>query len=322
MITRRRWLALTSVSALIPAGGNPAWAQGYPNRFVRLVVPFAAGGATDAAARLLAARLSEIWGQQVVIENRGGAGGNLAAQSVATAEADGYTLYFPSLSHATNKFMYRALAYDPVADFAPVSLVCSFPNIMVVPNSSPARSVTEFITHAKANRLSYASAGSGTSLHLAGELFRRSAGVDLAHIPYRGGGPAVGDVLAGRVDVMFGNAGSMLPLIQNGQVRGLAVTSEQRLPAAPDLPSIAETLPGFDVSAWYAIFAPRKTPADVIATVHRDAVAALAHPAVKDTLERIGAVPIGSTPQQLADFLEAEMKRWEPVIRDSGIKMD
>jgi tripartite-type tricarboxylate transporter receptor subunit TctC len=323
MITRRSLLRAVAISALaltdrVALAQSPSW----PTRFVRIVVPFPPGGATDAAARLLAARLSEVWGQQVVIENRAGAGGNIAAQSVVQSEPDGYTLYFPSVGHATNKFIYKSLTYDPVADFAPISLLCVFPNIMVVPNTLPVNSVQEFIALAKTKRMSYASSGNGTSLHLTAELFKRSAGIELTHIPYRGAGPAITDLLAGRTDVIFGNVGSMVPLIEQQQARGLAVTSLTRLAAVPTLPPMADVLPGFDVSSWYALFAPRKTPPEIIAKIHRDSVEALSHPSVKAKLDQIGAMVAGSTPAQLAAFLDAEMKRWEPVIRDSGIRAE
>jgi tripartite-type tricarboxylate transporter receptor subunit TctC len=322
MISRRSLLRAAAVFA--PSLADRAFAQSaaWPSRFVRIVVPFPPGGATDAAARLVAARLSEVWGQQVVVENRGGAGGNIAAQSVVQSEPDGYTLYFPSLGHATNKFIYKSLTYDPVADFAPISLLCVFPNIMLVPNSLPVNSVQEFIALAKTKRLSYASSGNGTSLHLTAELFKRNAGIELTHIPYRGAGPAITDLLAGRTDVIFGNVGSMMPLIESRQARGLAVTSLTRLPQAPGLPPMADVLPGFDVSSWYALFAPRKTPPEIIAKIHRDAADALIHPSVKMKLDRIGALIVSSTPQKLAEFLDAEMKRWEPVIRDGGIKAE
>lgn len=322
VITRRRLFEFSAAVVACTALARPVVAQAWPTRFVRVVVPFPPGGATDAAARLLAARLSEVWGQQVVIENRAGAGGNIAAQSVVQSEPDGYTLYFPSVGHATNKFIYKSLTYDPVADFAPISLLCVFPNIMVVPNTLPVASVQEFIVLAKTKRLSYASSGNGTSLHLTAELFKRSAGIELTHIPYRGAGPAITDLLAGRTDVIFGNVGSMVPLIEQRQAHGLAVTSLARLAAVPSLPPMADVLPGFDVSSWYALFAPRKTPPEIVAKIHRDSVDALSHRSVKAKLDQIGAMVAGSTPAQLADFLDAEMKRWEPVIRDSGIRAE
>src|SRR6185369_4941864 len=212
----------------------------YPTRFVRLIVPFPPGGAVDAAARIVANRLSEMWGQQMVIENKGGAGGNIAAQAVLNSEADGYTVYICSIGHAINQFLYPSIGYNPVTDFAPVTLMCVYPNIMAVPNSSP---------------------GVGTSLHLAGELFKHLAHVNLTHIPYRGAGPALNDLLPGRVDAIFSNFPSTLPYVQQGLLRGLAVTTAQRQAQVPDLPAIAEFVPGYDVSSWFALFVAAKTPA-------------------------------------------------------------
>jgi tripartite-type tricarboxylate transporter receptor subunit TctC len=227
-----------------------ARADNYPARYVRLIVPFPPGGAVDNAARIIANQLSQMWGQQLVIENRGGAGGNIAAQAVLNSEPDGYTVYICSIGHAINQFVYPNLGYDPVADFAPVTLMCVYPNIMAVPNSSPDRSVQDFIARAKADpgKVTYCSSGVGTSLHLCGELFKRMAGVDLTHIPYRGAGPALNDLIPGRVDAIFANFPSTLPLVQNGQVRGMAVTTAVRQPEVPHLPTIAESgVPGYDV---------------------------------------------------------------------------
>ena len=282
MLGRRRFIALGGAALAAPAFPRAARAD-YPTRFVRLVVPFPPGGAVDNAARIIAARLGEVWGQQMVVENRGGAGGNIAAQAVLQAEPDGYTVYICSIGHAINRFIYPNLGYDPVADFAPVTLMCLYPNIMAVPNSSPHRTVQSFIAAAKAEpgKLSYASSGIGTSLHLAGELFKRMAGVNLTHIPYRGAGPALNDLIPGRVDAIFANFPSTLPYVQNGQVRGLAVTTLARQPEVPELPTIAESgVPGFDVSSWFALFVAARTPPDIVAKLHRDTVAALHHPGV------------------------------------------
>ena len=328
MIDRRHCLKLAAASALAPAL-RPSRARAqtiiYPTRYVRLVVPFAPAGGADAIGRIMAGRLSEMWGQQVVVENKGGAGGNIAAELVAHAEPDGYTLFLPSLGHAINRFLFPSLTYDPVADFAPVSLLCDYPNIMAVPISSPAKSVTEFIAYAKANRgkITFASSGHGTSVHLSGELFKRLAGVEMLHVPYRGAGPALNDLLPGRVDVMFNNIGAVLPLIQSDKLRGLAVTTAKRTPAAPQMPTIAEAgVPGFDVSSWYAIFAPARTPPEIVRKIHADTVAALADRATKERLEQLGVVVIGSTPGELAAFLKAEMDKWGPVIKEAGITLN
>jgi tripartite-type tricarboxylate transporter receptor subunit TctC len=324
MLARRRFITLGGAAIAAPALVRAARAQAFPTRFVRLVVPFPPGGAVDNAARIIAGRLGEIWGQQMVIENKGGAGGNIAAQAVLQAEPDGYTVYICSIGHAINRFIYPNLGYDPVADFAPVSLMCLYPNIMAVPNSSPYHTVPAFIAAAKADpgRLSYASSGIGTSLHLCGELFKRLAGVNLTHIPYRGAGPALNDLIPGRVDAIFANFPSTLPYVQNKQLRGLAVTTAVRQPEVPELPAIAETVPGFDVSSWFALFVAAKTPPEIIAKLNRDAVAALHHPPVRQRYAQLGATVVASTPAELAAHLKSEMERWGPVIKAAGIRAD
>ena len=326
MLTRRCFAGLVAASALSNgAFVRSAAAGGWPERHVRIIVPFVPGGATDVIARVIGNRLSQAWGQQVVVENRGGAGANIGAQAAAQSDPDGYTLYITSVPHATNRFLYSSLNYDPVADFAPVTLICTQSNIMVVPNSSPAKSVLEFNAHAKSNpgKISYGSGGIGTSVHLCGELFKRRAGIEMTHVPYRGAAPALQDVIAGRLDVIFDNITASLPQVQNGTVRGLAVTAARRVAAAPELPTIAEAgVPGFDVSTWFALFVPAKTPHAILDRINADAVAALGHPMVKERLEQFGATLVGSTPQELAAFLKAEMDRWGPVIREAKIKVD
>jgi len=319
---RRRFIVLGGAALAAPAFVRAALAQDYPTRFVRLVVPFPPGGAVDGAARIIAARLSEMWGQQMVIENRPGAGGNVAAQAVLQADADGYTVYIASIGHAISQFVTPSLSYHPVTDFAPVTLMCVYPNIMAVPNSSPSKSVPEFIARAKAEpgKVTYCSSGIGTSLHLAGELFKRMAGIDVTHIPYRGAGPALNDLIPGRVDAIFANFPSTLPYVQNGQLRGLAVTTAKRQPEVPDLPAIAEFVPGYDVSSWFALFVAARTPPEIIARLHQDAVAALNHPPVKARYAQLGATVVGSSPSELATFLQAEIDRWGPVIKAAGIK--
>lgn len=321
---RRRFIALGSAALAAPALARLAHAQNYPLRFVRLIVPFPPGGAVDNAARIIANRMSEMWGQQMVVENKGGAGGNIAAQAVLQADPDGYTVYICSIGHAINQFLYPTLGYNPVTDFAPVTLMCVYPNILAVANSSPDRSVPDLIARAKADpgKVTYASSGVGTSLHLAGELFKRLAGVNLTHIPYRGAGPALNDLIPGRVDAIFANFPSTLPYVQQGQLRGLAVTTAQRQPEVPDLPSIAEFVPGYDVSSWFALFVAAKTPPEIIAKLHADAVAALHHPPVKARYAQLGATVVASTPAELAAHLKSEMERWGPVIRAAGIRAD
>ena len=322
-IGRRNFVAALGAALASPLAARAQ--QSWPSRFVRLVCPIAAGGTIDGTARILAAKLSEIWGQQVVVENKTGAAGNIAAEAVAHADADGYTVYIATFGHAANKFLYPSINYDPVADFAPVSLVGLYPNIMVVPNSSPAHSVKEFIAYAKANpgKLSYASAGYGSSLHLAGELFQRMAGIEMKHVPYRGAAPAFTDLIPGRIDVMFNLVPSGLPLARAGKVRALGVATEQRIAAAPELPTIAESgLPGFEVSSWSGLFVPVRTPPEIVRKISADTVAALADPAIKDKLDTLGVVVVGSTPEGLAKFLKSEMDKWGPVIKDAGIRLN
>src|SRR5262245_21853720 len=325
MIARCAGLVVAAVLALSPAAPASAQtsAQSFPNRFVRLIVPFPPGGGTDAIARVVAGRLSEIWGQQVVIENKGGAATNIGTEAVARAEPDGYTMLLQSMPMAVNRFLFPSLPYDAITDFAPVTLVCDYPNVMAVPLTSPAKSVREFIDYANAGKgnVTFASSGNGTSVHLSGELFKRMAKVDIRHIPYRGAGPALNDLLPGRVDVMFNNIGAVLPLIQGGKLRGLAVTTLKRSAAAPDIPPIAEEgVPGFDVSSWYAVFLPVKTPPEIVAKANADIVAAINHPTTKERLEQLGVVVVGSTPDGLATYLKSEMEKWGPVIRDAAIK--
>ena len=324
MLDRRRLLALSAAATLAPVLSDRGLAQTWPSRFVKLVVPFPPGGGTDAIARIVAGKLSEIWGQQVVVENRGGAATNIGTEAVARAEPDGYTLLLCSLNMAVNRYLFPTLSYDPVADFAPVSLICDYPNVMAVPITSPARSVAEFIDYAKTNKgkITFASSGHGTSVHLSGELFKRMAGVEMLHVPYRGAGPALNDLIPGRVDVMFNNIGAVLPLIQGGKLRGLAVTTAKRSPAIPQLPPIAEAgVHGFDVSSWYGFFAPAKTPPEIVRKMHADTVAALADPTTKSRLEQLGVVVIGSTPAELAAYLKSEMEKWGPVIKEAGITL-
>ena len=264
MITRRRLVALSAASALVPGfSARRAQAQAWPRRFVRLVAPFPAGGGTDAVARVLANRLSEVWGQQMVIENKGGAGGNIAFEMVARSEPDGYTVLITALNLVINRFLYASINYDPDADFAPVSLICIFPNLMVVPNSSPAKSVMEFVAHAKANRgkITFASSGTGTSTHLSGELFKRMAGIEMTHVPYRGVALALNDVIPGRIDVMFNTMAGVLQQVRSGQLRGLAVTTAQRFPTAPEFPDRGRSHAGLRRYLLVRILRARQDPA-------------------------------------------------------------
>ena len=326
MISRRTIVRLAAASALYPILGTHAHAQatGWPNRFVRLIVPLAPGGPTDVAARLVAEPLSRMWDQQVIIENKPGGGTNIAAELVAKSGPDGYAILYATSSLAVAPSLYRTLGYDPVGDFAPVSHLFSFPFYMFVPNSSPARTVLELIAFAKANpgKLTLASPGTGSAPHLTGELFRRMAGIDMTHVPYRGAGPVLNDLIPGRVDVYFAS-GSLLENVQAGQIRVLAVTGPKRDPAAPNVPTIAEAgLPDFEVMSWQGLFVPAKTPSEIVRRINASAVAALADPMVKAKAQQIGYVPVGSTPEQLAKMLTAEIGKWSAVIKDAGLKID
>jgi tripartite-type tricarboxylate transporter receptor subunit TctC len=326
MLNRRGFVGLTAAAIAAPSiVASRALGANWPLRMVRIVVPFPPGGSTDITARLVGNRLQEVWGQTVVIENKPGAGGNIASDMVAHSDPDGYTVFIVGPGLATNQFLYPSLSYDPVGDFAPVTLLITQPNVMCVPNSKPAKSVREFIAYCNDNRgkVTYASSGNGTTLHLSGELFKRLANVEMTHIPYRGGALAINDLLPGRVDVSFDNMPSIIGHVRAGAVRALAVTTKERVPVVPDLPTIAEAgVPGFDVSSWFGFFVPVKTPQEIIAKLNADTNAALAHASVKPRFDDLGATPRGTTPGQLAAFLKSEIDKWGPVIRDARIKVE
>lgn len=319
-IDRRALLALAGAASL----AGPARAAFQPTKPVRLVVPFAAGGANDVIARVLGERLGHIWGRALVIENKPGAGANIGTADIARSEPDGHHLLITSSAVAVNRFLYEKLPFDPVADLAPVSLVAVIPNIMVVPLASPVRSVADFITEAKARpgALNFGSAGVGSSLHLIGELFKRLAGVDIRHVPYRGAAPAMNDLMGGRLDVMFDVATVSMPQIRGGTIRALGVSTAERMPMLPDVPLIADTVPGFDVGSWFALFYPAKVPREIVAQVSADVRAALAEPSVRSRLEDLGARLPASTPEALAELIRLETDRWGPIIREAGIRAD
>jgi len=330
MITRRHLVALSAASAVaqIPMAGRAfaqaTSSQAWPTRVVKLVVPFTPGGGIDGIARIVGARLSEIWGQQVVVDNKPGAGGNIASDFVAKSPPDGYTMYITAAGLALNRYLFPSIPYDPVADFAPVTLICLFPNLLVVPNSSPFHSVKDLLDEAKKNpgKLTFASPGHGSSPHMSGELFKYTAKVDLTHIPYRGASPAYTDVLAGRVDCTFAVMASGLPLVRSSQLRALGVTTATRVEAAPEVPTIAEAgVPGYDTSSWFAFFVPAKTPPEIIKKMHADTVAVLAEPPIKAKLDGLGVVTVGSTPEALGAHLKDEMEKWAPVIKAANIKV-
>jgi len=329
VLTRRRLIALSTGSAVaLSLSGRAAWAQmqslDWPNRVVRFIVPFAAGGPTDIVARVVTEQLSKIWGQQAVIENRGGAGTNIGNEMAARSDPDGYTVLFATASLAVNRSLYRSLSYDPIADFAAVSLVSRFSLFMFVPNSLPTKSVMEFVAYAKAypGKLTLASPGTGSTPHLAGELLKQMAGIEMTHVPYRGASPALNDLIPGRVDCYFGS-GALLENMRSGQLRGLAVTGAKRDPVAPELPTIAEAgVPGYEVTSWHGLFVPARTPPEIVRKISVDTIAALADPVVKSKLEQAGYMVVGSSPHELQTLLKSEIDKWSAVIKRIGIKIN
>lgn len=316
---------LALVGMLLPDAGHASDAKAYPVRPVRLVVPFPPAGAMDTLARTLAQNMSESLGQQVFVDNKPGAGGNIGANEVAKSAPDGHTLLIVSVGHAVNPTLYKKLAYDPIKDFEPVSLLAIVPNVLVLHPSLAANSVPELIAQAKAKpgEINYASAGFGTSIHLAGELFKQAAGVDLKHVPYKGSGPAVNDLVGGHVQVMFDSITSARPHIEAGTLKALAVTGARRSPALPALPTLAEAgLPGYEVTPWFGLFAPKGTPEEIIVRLNGEAKRILALPAVADGLAKLGVEPIASTPKELESHLRAESDKWRKVVRDAGIKLE
>jgi tripartite-type tricarboxylate transporter receptor subunit TctC len=321
----RRRAALGGLATLALARGAFAQAA-YPDRPIRLVVAFAPGGFTDIVGRVTAARLSEALGQQVVVDNKAGAGGIIGTEVGAKAPPDGYTLLLGTIStHAMNPHLYKSLPYDPVKDFAPVARVATSPNILVVHPSVPARSVAELIAAAKAKPgdLKYGSGGNGTSSHLAGEMFKATAGVDILHVPYRSTSQGTTALLAGEISLMFDTLPSALPHVQAGKLRALAVTPRERVAFVPDLPTVAESgLPGFEMGVWVGIFAPAGTPAPVIARLDAETKKLLALPDVMARFETLGVTPFYAPPDGLAKYLREETEKWGRVVRGAGIKIE
>ncbi len=323
---RRRTFLQTAGAALACAGfvGRAARAETWPARVVKLEVGFPPGGGMDSAGRIVANRLSDLWPQQVIVENRAGAGGRIAMDALAHAEPDGYTMLISAGAPAVTGLLFASLSFDPVADFAPVSLVGTYPNLLVVPNSSPFTRLEDFIAFAKANpgKISWASPGVGSVPHLAGELFKSMARIDITHVPYRGvAAGAMTDLLAGRLDAMINTTGSLLQAVKSGQVRGLAVTSAKRFAFAPELPTIAEAgVPGYEAVSWYALYVPAHTPAEIIKKMNADCVAMLDEPATKQKFEPLGIVARGSTPQGLAAMNAADVAHWAPIIKAANIR--
>ena len=325
MLTRIGWRRLAGIAALLMglvAGPTAPSQAAYPERPIQLVVPFPAGGSTDVVARIVAAKMGELLGQQMVVDNRAGAGGNVGAAAVSRAEPDGYTLLIGTVAtHAINVSLYPKMPYDAVKSFAPVSLLVIVPNVLEVNPELPVKSVQELIDLLKANpgKYDYASSGIGTPLHLSGELFKSMAGVDMVHVPYRGAGPALTDLLGGQVKIMFDNLPSSIGHIRDGKLRALAITTVTRSPAAPDLPTVAESgLPGYETYSWNALFAPAGTPPEVVDTLAQAAAKAVQDPAVKQRLADLSAEAVGTGPAELAQHVEAELAKWGPVVKASG----
>lgn len=325
LLKRRMALALALMATSALALGGEAKAQEFPDRPVTLVVPFAAGGSTDVVARIIGQKMSDDLGQQVVVENVAGAGGNLGADRVARAEPDGYTILMGTVAtHALNPLILKTKPYDPEKDFAPVSLLVLVPNVLVVNPQLPVKNVAELLALLKAapDQYSYASSGNGTPLHLSGELFKNMAGVSMQHVPYKGSGPALNDVIGNQVPIMFDNLPSSSGHIKSGTLKALAVTTKERAPSFPDVPTIAETIPGYETYTWNALFAPAGTPKEVIDRLNASAKKALADPAVAEKMKGFSATIVASTPDELAAHVKAELAKWGPVVKNANVQMD
>jgi tripartite-type tricarboxylate transporter receptor subunit TctC len=323
-LPRRTFLHLAAGAAALPAVSRVAWAQAYPSRPVKIIVSFAAGGPTDILARLTAQWLSERLGQQFVVENRPGGGGNIGTEAVVRASPDGYTLLMAGGNNAINATLYDKLNFNFIRDIAPVATIIRAPQILVVNPSVPAKSVPEFIAYAKANpgKIHMASGGTGTPPHLAGELFKMMAGVDLIHVPYRGNGPAFNDLISGQVQVMFPSPVGLLEYIQAGKLRALAVTTATRSDALPDIPTMAEFVPGYEASGWFGVGAPRNTPSEIIDKLNKEINAGLADPKMQARLADFGGTPLVLSPADFGRLIAEETEKWGNVIRALSIKAD
>jgi tripartite-type tricarboxylate transporter receptor subunit TctC len=313
-------------TTLLAATAASAFAADYPTKPIRLVVPFAAAGTTDFLARAIAQKLGHNLGTTVIVDNRPGAGGNIGSDIVAKSDPDGYTLLLGTVgTHAINASLYKKMPYDTVKDFAPITLVASVPNIVVVNPSVPVKSIKELLALAKSKpgQLSFASSGNGSSIHLSGELFKSMAGVDMLHVPYKGSGPAVADLVGGQVNLMFDNMPSSLPHVKSGRLRAIAVTSAKRSPAAPDLPTIAESgVPGYEAVAWFGVLAPAGTPPAIVKKLNAEIIKVLKSPDVAERLSSQGAEPVSNTPEQFSAYIKSEMAKWAKVIKASGAQVD
>lgn len=320
---KQRWprVVLVSLAAAFTLSAQAAW----PDKPVKLVVPYAAGGAADALARVVATELGIRLKQQVVVENKGGGGGTIGAQSVAQAAADGYTFLYDATSFAVNPSLFPKLGFSYTKDFAPVSMVARIPTLLVVPATSPVNSVADLVRLARAHpgKLSYASAGNGGAAHLSGELFKQGHRIFMLHVPYKGGAPALTDVAGGQIDMMFSAVTTSGPLVRSGRLKAIATAFDRRIESMPELPTVAEAgLPGFSAYEWNAIFAPRGTPADIVNRMETEMRNVLSAPAVRDRLSAMGALPATAGAKELGAFVEAESAKWSAVIKASGIKLD
>ena len=316
-------LARLLLGALLLVGAPAVGAQGYPNKPIRMVVTFPSGGAPDTLARIFSSKAQ--LGQPIVVDNKPGAGGNIGAEFVAKAPPDGYSLVMGTVgTHAINGALYSKMPYDMVKDFVPVAHVASAPNLLVVNNDLPVKSVAELIDYMKANpnKVSYGSPGIGTSIHVSGELFKSMTGTSMTHVPYKGRQFAIPDLVSGQIQVMFDNMPSALPMAKEGKIRALAQTTAKRSAAAPDVPTVAETVPGFEATTWFAVFAPAGTPAEVVTRINTEMQRVFALPDVQDKLKTLGLEPWISTPAELARFQAAEIVKWAKVVKDSGAKAD
>ena len=303
----------------------PVLAQSYPSKPIRLVLPYPPGGGTDVIARPLAQKLTEQLGQQVIVDNRGGAGGNIGMEFVAKGPADGYTLLFAlTAQYAVNPSLYPKLPYDPVRDYAPISLLANAPYLLVVHPALPAKSVAELVALVKARpgQLSYSSSGNGSGAHLAGEMLRSLARVEIVHVPYKGAGPAMPDLIAGQVQLSFITYTAAGPHIKTGRLRALGVTTAKRSPTLPDLPAIGETVAGYDSAVWYGFAAPAGTPPEIVSKLNAEVLRVLAAPDFRSRITLEAVSPIGSTPEEFGRFMKSEIVRWAKVVRDSGAKVD
>ncbi|MFQ3459144.1 tripartite tricarboxylate transporter substrate binding protein [Bradyrhizobium sp. UFLA01-814] len=318
------WVWRTAIAAAAMIVTGLASAQPFPAKAIHILVPYPPGGGVDVLTRTLAEAVSKTWTQSIVVENRPGAGGVIASQAIATSAPDGYNLIMVASGHATNPFLYPKLPYDTFKDFSPISLLASSPNVLLVRADSPFKSVGDVIAAAKAKpgSLSFAHAGNGTSTHLAGELLKSLAKIDLDAIPYKGGAPAINDLLGGQIPLSFNNGPESVGQLQAGTVRALAVTTGSRAPFLPDVPSMSETVPGYDTEVWWGLLGPGNMPADLVAKISRDFVAAVNTDAVKERLGKLGAIPIGSTPDKFAAKIKADYDKWGPIIKAAGMKAE